>query len=154
MFLRGCRWKFVSNAPSAQWEELYLFSSSRCNFSGAAWFSVREALEANLRKFWRLEERATQVKFDDIETRSGGLNQHFWDAKSPAAITDTSIPQPSAHKRTRFFPYMSASAGAELLEAKCDSHPSSSEPGETAAAVEFSLSPDGQSVAYQPAYGL
>lgn len=71
MFLRGCRWKFVSNALSAQWEELYLFSSSRCNFSGAAWFSVREVVEANLRKFWRLEERATQVKFDDIETRSG-----------------------------------------------------------------------------------
>lgn len=39
-------------------------------------------------------------------------------------------------------------------EAKCDSRLSSSEPGETAAAVEISLSPDGQSAAYQLAYGL
>lgn len=44
--------------------------------------------------------------------------------------------------------------GAKRLEAKCDSRLSSSEPSETAAAVDFSLSPGGQSVAYRPAYGL
>ena len=27
MFLHGCLWKFVSNAPTAQWEEPDLFSS-------------------------------------------------------------------------------------------------------------------------------
>lgn len=43
---------------------------------------------------------------------------------------------------------------AKQLEAKCDSHPSSSEPTETTAAAELSLSPDGQSAAYQSAYGL
>lgn len=44
--------------------------------------------------------------------------------------------------------------GAKQLEAKCDSRLLSSEPAETTAAAELSLSPDGQSVAYQLAYGL
>lgn len=56
--------------------------------------------------------------------------------------------EPFVHKRTWLFQYVSAFAGAKHSEAKCDSHLSSPEPGETAAAVEVSLLPDGQSATY------
>lgn len=62
--------------------------------------------------------------------------------------------EPFLHKENPIVLVDACVHGAEHSEAKCDPRLLASEPGETAAAVEISLPPAGQSFAFQWAYGL